>query len=620
MSNLYNHRSVGISPSSSRLGELLDAVRSEFDNIAQEVMAFRNHKDDYEHKVTSQIQEMQTIRQTIYELEMAHQKMKQTYDEEIARLRRELEPRGIHPPPSSAPSLPPLPRLSNPPTLPFPPPTTGLNTTSLPSGRTSNHSDPKACLTSLESGSAQLPYPSTGYPSVDNAHSLQNCPQHPNKRICTDANVDNTYNTSKTSNYSAVPGSSSPPDKRNKTLTNRNDTALSAFVPLQPPSTRTVAPSTTLSTVASQPAPSVALGKNTVFMPNVDLDINPDINPDINSDMDPDMISRELKKEGTDWTVLFNPNVPRVLDINLVHTLEHQSVVCCIRFSHDGEYLATGCNRVAVIFDVKTGKRLAMLQDETVDREGDLYIRSVAFSPDGKYLATGAEDKIIRIWDIAKKKIQNLFTGHEQDIYSLDYSQNGKFIASGSGDRTARVWDIETGHCILTLSIEDGVTTVAISPDSRYLAAGSLDKIVRVWDAKTGYLVERFEDHKDSVYSVAFSSNGRELFSGSLDKTIKLWELDTKTTTAPKNGLCKTTFTGHKDFVLSVASSPDGHWVVSGSKDRSVQIWDYNGRAQLILQGHKNSVISVAVSPTGRLFATGSGDCRARIWEYIALS
>ena len=87
---------------------------------------------------------------------------------------------------------------------------------------------------------------------------------------------------------------------------------------------------------------------------------------------------------------------------------------------------------------------------------------------------------------------------------------------------------------ILTLSIEDGVTTVAISPDTKYVAAGSLDKSVRVWDAATGYLVERLEGpdgHKDSVYSVAFAPNGKDLVSGSLDKTIKMWEL-----VAPRGG------------------------------------------------------------------------------------
>jgi glucose repression regulatory protein TUP1 len=331
-----------------------------------------------------------------------------------------------------------------------------------------------------------------------------------------------------------------------------------------------------------------------------------------------------MKKEGSDWFAVFNPNVARTLDVNLVHTLDHNSVVCCARFSADGKFLATGCNRAANIFDVKTGQKVTVLEDTDASTDGDLYIRSVAFSPDGSQLATGAEDKVIRVWDIVSKKVRHVFTGHEQDIYSLDFSKNGRFVASGSGDRTARVWDLEGGRQVLTLSIEDGVTTVAISPDGNYIAAGSLDKVVRVWDAKTGYLVERLEGHKDSVYSVAFSPNGKDLYSGSLDKTVKLWELSAPrgipASSTPKGGVCRMDFAGHKDFVLSVAPSPDGQWLISGSKDRSVHFWDpRSAQVQLLLQGHKNSVISVSASPQGHLFATGSGDCKARIWSYETL-
>lgn len=163
------------------------------------------------------------------------------------------------------------------------------------------------------------------------------------------------------------------------------------------------------------------------------------------------------------------------------------------------------------------------------------------------------------MWDINSRTIKCAFTGHDQDIYSLDFAKNGRLIASGSGDRTVRLWDIESAQQVLQLAIEDGVTTVAISPDTQFVAAGSLDKSVRVWDTSTGYLVERLEGevgHKDSVYSVAFAPDGRNLVSGSLDKTIKMWELSNNRMggqpPSQKGGKCIKTFEGHKVRAISM--------------------------------------------------------------------
>jgi len=362
-----------------------------------------------------------------------------------------------------------------------------------------------------------------------------------------------------------------------------------------------------------------------------------------------DSVPKEYKRQGEDWFAVFNKHVPRQFDVALLHTFEHNSVVCCVRFSSDGKYLATGCNRTAQIFEVKTGRRGAILNDESADQEGDLHIRSVCFSPDGRYLATGTEDEVIRIWDIATKTIRTSFTGHEQDIYSVEFSRDGTRLASGSFDRTARLWDMESNECLQVFLSEGCVTTVAISPDGKFLAAGSLDRIVRVWDIDKGTMVERLEGHEDSVYSVAFTPSGHELLSGSLDKTIKLWELNRTMNVLglPRAGVCKATFVGHQNFVLSVVVSPDGKWVVSGSTDHGVQFWNIvDGEPQFMLQGHKNPgttapplfsllclfvwghfgfgrlkgflVISVALAPVlgGKIFATGSGDCRVRIWSY----
>ena len=154
----------------------------------------------------------------------------------------------------------------------------------------------------------------------------------------------------------------------------------------------------------------------------------------------------------------------------------------------------------------------------------DSYVRSVSLSPDSSLLVAGTEDKTIKIWDLATRRLRHSLKGHTKDIYSVDCCADGKLIASGSGDKTAKLWDVQTGACVRTFGNEDGpkdgVTSVAVSPDGKYLAAGSLNKIVRVWDCETGQLAETFDGHEDSVYSVSFSPDGTLLATGSLDKTV----------------------------------------------------------------------------------------------------
>ncbi|KAE8450085.1 transcriptional regulatory protein rco1 [Mollisiaceae sp. DMI_Dod_QoI] len=588
---MYNpHRGLGPAPGagSTRLNELLDSIRVEFENQARA-------SNDYEHSMTQQIQEMQMVREKVYAMEQTHLALKAKYDEEIQRLHRELEARGGNPRPSGI-GGPAQNAASRPPDI-------GHGPSNLFGGIMAGQGGQGAPGLAPPPQPEQHGPPQHQMPQPPPPPSLQGPPPPQQAPF-----QGGGYPGPAPNGYSQPPQTTASPGPGKGRVLNRGPGGPATPQLNQPipyPDPRAGA-----SPQVGHPIPNQHPQQFRVGNALAELDL--------------ERLPGHQKKVEADWFAIFNPEVPRVLDVDLVHTLLHESVVCCVRFSHDGKYVATGCNRSAQIFDVVTGQKVCVLQDESVDSVGDLYIRSVCFSPDGRFLATGAEDKLIRVWDIASRTIRNTFAGHEQDIYSLDFARDGRTIASGSGDRTVRLWDIEAGQNVLTLSIEDGVTTVAISPDTKFVAAGSLDKSVRVWDAVTGYLVERLEGpdgHKDSVYSVAFAPNGKDLVSGSLDKTIKMWELVAPRgghpNNAPKGGRCIKTFEGHKDFVLSVALTPDGNWVLSGSKDRGVQFWDpRTGNTQLMLQGHKNSVISVAPSPSGGSFATGSGDMRARIWSY----
>ena len=566
--SVYNQRTH-----QTRLNELLDAIKTEFDYALNEATSFKKIEDEYHLKYSQQNTELQQIRQTVYELEMAHRKIKEAYEEEILRLKTELENRDRQmkngyqqqqqrqqqqaPPPQQVP--PPQPQPVQQPPQPQP--------------------------VQQQQQQPLQQQPPAPVPPQQQPPPVQQVPPP-------------------VSSQQAIPTQASP-------------AAPAATAPASTSNALTIIDK---SQYIVNPAQKAAHVKEI---------------PPFLQDLDVAKANPDFKKQNLDYYVLYNPAFARDLDVDLIHSLDHSSVVCCVRFSKDGKFIATGCNKTTQVFNVETGELVAKLIDDSSNSEtkeedtpssnGDLYIRSVCFSPDGKLLATGAEDRLIRIWDLTTKRIIKVLRGHEQDIYSLDFFPDGDRLVSGSGDRSVRIWSLRSGQCSLTLSIEDGVTTVAVSPDGKLIAAGSLDRTVRVWDSTTGFLVERLDSgndngngHEDSVYSVAFSNTGNQIASGSLDRTVKLWNLDGK---LDKNSSCEATYIGHKDFVLSVCCTPNNEYILSGSKDRGVIFWDQaSANPLLMLQGHRNSVISVAVSSnllaTEGIFATGSGDCKARIWKW----
>ncbi|UPK97931.1 hypothetical protein LCI18_008866 [Fusarium solani-melongenae] len=347
-----------------------------------------------------------------------------------------------------------------------------------------------------------------------------------------------------------------------------------------------------------------------------------DVTPGISlADIDFNSLSPLYKKDGEGWYAIFNPQIQRDLDVDLVHVFKHSSVVTSVRVSHDGMYIATGCNLTAQIFDTKTGERVCTLYHNAPDANEGMFVRSVSFSPDDHCLATGSENSMVCSWDIKSGTILARLEGHKGVIWSIEFSRDGRSIISGGSDMIVRLWDVDTLANTLNLSVESVITSAAFSPDTQLIASGSEDDGITVWEASTGVrlmCLEGPEGHSAAVYSVAFSPDGETLVSCSLDKTIKIWRLDMPVRTqSPWGAKCIRTLQGHKDFVIHVAVTPDGNGLLSGSKDRHLQFWDpKTGIAQFMLYGHENTVLSVDASPKGGIFATASGDMEARVWSY----
>ncbi len=354
------HRGMQPAPN-ARLNEIFDQLRAEFESQSRST-------DQIESQVGTQIQEMEMIRNKVYQLEQTQIKLKQDYDNEIRLLRHELELRGG---PSASSHVGGPPQHAGP---SQPPPQLGHGPSNLFRGIMANQG---------QGGPGLAPPPEHQPPPQQ--HPLQPPGPGPQPQGPLGGQQQGSF-----------PGYQPGP-------------TLNGYAP-QPPQP-TTSPGLGKNRGVNRPAPGPATPQQSQPVPYPDPRASPQIprptppgahyqTPRVGNELanlNPNDLPADMKREGSDWFAVFNPELPRVLDVNLLHNLTHESVVCCVRFSADGKYVATGCNRSAQIYDVNTGQEVCKLQDDSVDKEGDLYIRSVCFSPDGRYLATGAEDKLIRV-------------------------------------------------------------------------------------------------------------------------------------------------------------------------------------------------------------------------------
>jgi len=337
------------------------------------------------------------------------------------------------------------------------------------------------------------------------------------------------------------------------------------------------------------------------------------------------------RRLGDGWVAFSDPASPIRVDIELDYTFQHTSVVCCVSFSKDGRYLATGCNNTCQIFDVVSGKVLCISESPNSTSGTDNYCRDLCFSPNGRSLVSCWEAKCIEIRSINDEGFciltQELF-GHERGIYGIDVSNDNSLIASCSEDMTVKIWAFTNGLCLNTFKANGGLTSVKMSPDFRLVAASCLDNCAYIWDVATGQLTASLKGASNSIYGLSFMERGTQIVAGDLDNAIMIWDIIRfyDAVNEPYNkSLFSTkwsmnnhkTLLGHSDFVLDVTATCDDRWILSGSKDESLRFWDPNtGKCSTILQGHKDGVIGVAADPTGRKFATASGDMKMRLWRY----
>jgi eukaryotic-like serine/threonine-protein kinase len=324
--------------------------------------------------------------------------------------------------------------------------------------------------------------------------------------------------------------------------------------------------------------------------------------------------------------------------------LRAQEAVRCLAFAPGGRLLAAASRGGSVLlWDLEPRPAYEALASPALPSG------PVAVSPDGEQLAMAAQDRTVRLIDVATWQERRRLDGALGEIRSLAFAPDGGSLAVRD-ENLIRIWDSHTGELAGPLVRHPGVCSCfAFSPDGR-LATGAEDSIVRLWDTHTGKELAQIGGHGAAVRALLFSPNGL-LASVDAVGTASLWDLEhgafnqARSLKLPSPGV--TAAFSHKGDVLAVAGEDgdvtlwttadgsvrgghrehtgrinalaftfDDRELVSAGTDGSLRSWDLIERRlrHQVDGAHAGEILSVVSSPNDPWIASCGRDGTLKVW------
>lgn len=242
-----------------------------------------------------------------------------------------------------------------------------------------------------------------------------------------------------------------------------------------------------------------------------------------------------------------------------------------LKFSRNGQLLLVGGGRGAhsgkvVLFDVKTGSRVAEIGDEyDVVLAADL-------SPDQSLVALGGPKKIVRVYSVATGEQVYELKKHTDWVTALEFSPDGVLLATGDRSNGLIVWEAGTGREFYTLTGHTGaITDISWAPDSNTFASASEDASVRLWGMQNGNQVKNWGAHGGGTIAVEFARDGRIATAGR-DSRGKTWDA---------SGNAQRTFDPLPDIGTAAALCAETDRVLVGNLVGTVLVYNAKDGAKL---------------------------------------
>ncbi len=235
-------------------------------------------------------------------------------------------------------------------------------------------------------------------------------------------------------------------------------------------------------------------------------------------------------------------------------------------------------------------------------------------------IVSGANDRTVRLWDLATRRPLATLTGHTNWVRSVAVTElDGRTIAvSGGDDGTVRRWDLTTREPVgrpFDAAVPVFSLALATLDGEPVVVTGGRDGSLRLWDLRTGAAIGKARRAADgAVFGLAVAELDGEpvVFTGGGDGTVRRWPL--------RSGPGETILTQRGQVTAVTTAELDGRLVVlsaGGAQDIHIDDAAGGGEARPPIRSHGGWVYSLAVGRVGSLtvVVSGSNDSTAQVHD-----
>ena len=246
-------------------------------------------------------------------------------------------------------------------------------------------------------------------------------------------------------------------------------------------------------------------------------------------------------------------------------------------------------------------------------------IYCIKWNHNGNYLASGSEDYTVKIWSHEKGGLDKIcdFKDHTGSVEQLTWHpENPELLGTVSSDKTLKIWDIRVPKkFIKNIQTKGSNLNIAWSPDGNTIAVTNNEDYISFYDFRTQTIQKqiKFErevneiswDQLGNIFLITTSSE-----SGTLGPIIVL---DGKTLNYP--GALET-LDFHRGKCYCITMDPTGNYFATGAADAYVALWDLAELVPLKSFSKENcQVRQLSFSHDGRLIAAAAEDKRLDIYD-----